>query len=367
MRDPIRVDRTVALATTIGVEAEVWLGNGAQSQRLAIALLAPLVTLPIAVRRSWPFQVALLVTAVDALVTGIWGPPSIVSWFVVWAFALYGLAVWTDTRAFAAGTLFYVATAAVSGIVGPLATEDALTFTLVSLLVLLLVRRVVRDRELRAGLLEREQELRAREAVVEERARIARELHDMVAHSVSMIVLQAGAERRALPEEAGSTRDVLTTIEDVGRQALVEMRRLLGMLRTEHADPALAPQPSLATLDVLVEQVREAGLPVEVDIHGDARPLPGGIELSAYRIVQEALTNALKHAGDAQARVELRYGAESLEIEVTDDGLGSHADGLGGGQGLVGMRERVALYGGRLEAGRLNGAGFRVRAVLPLR
>jgi signal transduction histidine kinase len=290
-----------------------------------------------------------------------------VSWFVAWAFALYGLGVWTGTRGFTAGALFLAVTSAAAAILAPSGTRSSVTFTLVTLLVLVLVRRVVRDRELRAGLLEREQELRAREAVVEERARIARELHDMVAHNVSMIVLQAGAERRALPAEARSTRDVLTTIEEVGRQALVEMRRLLGMLRTAENESALAPQPSLATLDLLVGQVREAGLPVELEVEGEQRPLAGGIELSAYRIIQEALTNSLRHAGDASARVELRYGAQSLEIEVTDDGRGSaQADGLGGGHGLVGMRERVALYGGHLEAGRRNGGGFTVRAVLPL-
>jgi signal transduction histidine kinase len=189
----------------------------------------------------------------------------------------------------------------------------------------------------------------------------------MVGHSVSMIVLQAGAERHALPADASSTRDVLATIEDAGRQALTEMRRLLGMLRVPDEGSALAPPPGLAALDVLVDQVREAGLPVEVDIQGEPRPLAGGIELSAYRIIQEALTNSLRHAGDAHARVALRYGAKSLEIEVSDDGHGSaQGEGLGGGHGLIGMRERVALYGGTLAAGRVNGRGFIVRAVLPL-
>jgi signal transduction histidine kinase len=368
LRDPILVDRLVAVVATVGVEAEVWLGGGTHGHPLPFALLGPLVTLPIAVRRRWPLQVALLATALDALATGLWGPPEVVSLFVAWAFALYGLAVWTGTREFATGTLFFGVTSAAAIVIGPGPTQGGVVFTLVALLVLMLVRRVVRERELRAGLLEREEGLRAREAVVEERARIARELHDMVAHNVSMIVLQAGAERRALPTEARSTREVLTTIEEVGRQALVEMRRLLGMLRTEEGESALAPQPSLATLELLVDQVREAGLPVEVDIHGQPRPLAGGIELAAYRIIQEALTNSLRHAGDARARVAIRYGGKSLEIEVSDDGRGSaDADGLGGGgHGLVGMRERVALYGGTLDVGRRNGGGFTVRAVLPL-
>jgi signal transduction histidine kinase len=144
------------------------------------------------------------------------------------------------------------------------------------------------------------------------------------------------------------------------------MRRLLGMLRTAEEE-SLAPQPSLATLDLLVDRVRDAGLPVELEVEGEPRPLAGGIELTAYRIIQEALTNSLRHAGDARARVALRYGAQSLEIEITDDDRGSaQPDGLGGGHGLVGIRERVAFYGGRLEAGRRNGGGFTVRAVLPL-
>jgi signal transduction histidine kinase len=226
----------------------------------------------------------------------------------------------------------------------------------------------VRDRELRASLLEHEEGLRAREAVAQERVRIARELHDMVAHNVSMIVLQAGAERRTLPVEAESTRDVLATIEDVGRQALVEMRRLLGVLRTAGDESALEPQPGLDGLGLLIDQIRDAGLPVELAIEGEPRTLAGGVELSAYRIIQEALTNSLRHAGDARARVALCYGAKSLEIEISDDGRGSSEPvGLGGGHGLVGMRERAALYGGTLVAGSQTGGGFTVRAVLPLR
>jgi signal transduction histidine kinase len=174
----------------------------------------------------------------------------------------------------------------------------AVAFTVVTVLVMLLVRRVVGDRDRRARMAERERDVAAREAVVEERARIARELHDVVAHNVSMMVLQAGAERRVLDAANGPTRDVLQTIETIGRSALTEMRRLLGMLRSDAAEP-LTPQPGLSDLPTLVTQVREAGLPVELHIEGERRDLPAGIELSAFRIVQEALTNALKHAGEA--------------------------------------------------------------------
>jgi signal transduction histidine kinase len=169
-----------------------------------------------------------------------------------------------------------------------------------------------------------------------------------------------------LDSEATSTKEVLQTIEQVGRGALTEMRRLVGMLRSGEAD-ALAPQPSLADLPRLVAQVREAGLSVELTVEGDQRELPLGIELSAYRIVQEALTNALKHAGDANASVRVSYSSDQLELEIADDGAGAPAPVAGGGHGLAGMRERVALYGGRLDAGRRAERGFTVRVVLPIR
>jgi signal transduction histidine kinase len=239
-------------------------------------------------------------------------------------------------------------------------------FAVITLVVMLLVRRVLGDRERQVQLAKRERDVAAREAVVEERARIARELHDAIAHNVSMMVVQAGAERKVLEPEGGSTREVLETIEKIGRGALTEMRRLVGMLRSDAADP-LAPQPGLDDLPTLVGQVREAGLPVELQVEGEKRGLPVGIELSAYRIVQEALTNALKHAGDARATVHVRYGADSLELEIVDDGAGAPALVASGGHGLAGMEERVALFGGRLDAGRRPSGGFAVRVLLPIR
>jgi signal transduction histidine kinase len=237
-------------------------------------------------------------------------------------------------------------------------------FVVVSSAIIWLVHRLVGDRERRAVLAERERDLAGREAVVEERARIARELHDVIAHHVSMIVLQAGAERRAL-ELSGSGSDVLETIEHTGRSALTETRRLLGMLRSGGDEP-LAPQPRLGDVPLLIDQVRDAGLPVELDVAGEARELPAGIELSAYRIVQEGLTNALRHAGDARARVSIRYGDQALEIEVADNGAGGGDAGRSGGHGLAGMRERVALYGGRFTTGSAPGGGFVVRVTLPV-
>jgi signal transduction histidine kinase len=243
---------------------------------------------------------------------------------------------------------------------------NAGSFYVISTIAMVLVRLVIGERERRVSIAERERDVLAREAVVEERARIARELHDAIAHNVSMMVVQAGAERRVLDDGQSSTREVLETVEQIGRGALTEMRRLVGMLRGGEDDP-LAPQPGLDDLPRLVTQVREAGLPVELEVEGEPRELPVGLELSAYRIVQEALTNALKHAGDARARVRVRYGADSLELEIVDDGAGSPARAAGGGHGLVGMRERVALYGGRFEAARRPTGGFSVRVLLPTR
>jgi signal transduction histidine kinase len=226
------------------------------------------------------------------------------------------------------------------------------------------VGRAVRRRRLSERRVE-EERTRAQAAIVEERARIARELHDVVAHAISVIVLQARGARRVLDAEPADTREALETIERTGRQALEEMRRLLGMLRTSDEQLALAPQPGLKELGRLVEQVQAAGLPVQVVMEGEPRELPPGVDLSAYRIVQEALTNALKHAGPARARVLLRYDADELGLEIADDGAGS-GDGSGSGQGLIGMRERVSVYGGELEAGRRPGGGYALRARLPL-
>jgi len=222
----------------------------------------------------------------------------------------------------------------------------------------------------RAARLEREQAEQARRAVADERTRIARELHDVVAHNVSVMVVQAGAARRTIERDPDKARVALTSVEETGRQALDEMRRLLGVLRTEDdATEQRAPQPSVNDLDSLVAHVRDAGLPVELVVEGEPRPLMSGVDMSAYRIVQEALTNSLKHAGPARAHVMLRYGDHDLCLEVVDDGRGLAADAPasnGGGHGLVGMRERVALFGGELKAGPRKGGGYAVSARIPL-
>ena len=227
-----------------------------------------------------------------------------------------------------------------------------------------LAGRAIRRRRTREDELIEERDEKARTAVAEERARIARELHDVVAHAISVIVLQARGARRALADEPETARGAVDAIEHTASQALTEMRRLLAMLRADDEAVGLAPQPSLAHLETLADQVREAGLPVELAFEGEQRELPPGVDLAAFRIVQEALTNALKHAGPARARVVVRYGAEDVEVEIADDGAGA-TNGAGGGHGLAGMRERVSLYGGRLESGPSTGGGFLVRARLP--
>ncbi len=217
----------------------------------------------------------------------------------------------------------------------------------------------------RARQAERDREAAARIAVAEERARIARELHDIVAHAMSVMVLQVGAVRHRLPDALGEDRDALRGVEQAGRTALADMRRLLGAMRREDDDLELAPQPGLDALDGLLAEVGRAGLPVELHVEGDASQLPRAIDLSAYRIVQEGLTNALKHARASHADVFLRFGPDDLRIEVRDDGRGGQ-DGGRAGYGLVGVRERVKIYGGEMTAGTAPQGGFVLRTRLPL-
>jgi signal transduction histidine kinase len=219
-----------------------------------------------------------------------------------------------------------------------------------------------KERALRA---EREREERARAAVAEERARIARELHDVVGHSVSVMTVQASGVRRLLRPDQDREREALLVVERTGREALAEMRRMVGVLRRPEEAPALAPQPSLDHLSRLVEQAREAGLPVELRIEGEVIQLPAGVDLTAYRVVQEGLTNVVKHAHATRAQVLVNYGDGYVEVTVNDDGQGV-GNGDGGGHGLVGMRERVSVYGGELDAAPQPGGGYRLRAKLPL-
>ena len=225
--------------------------------------------------------------------------------------------------------------------------------------------------EERTAELERAREELARRAVTEERLRLARELHDVVAHAMSVIAVQSGVGAHVADSRPGEVGKALAAIEVTSRAALTELRRLLGVLRQD-GDPqaSLAPVPGLANLDVLLAEVAEAGLAVRLGVEGAPAPLPAGVDLSAYRIVQEALTNVIKHAGPAHAQVTIRYRDHEVAVEVIDDGRGVAAvagnGGRGTGHGLIGMAERVAAFGGDLEVGPRPGGGFRVAARLPL-
>jgi signal transduction histidine kinase len=216
--------------------------------------------------------------------------------------------------------------------------------------------------------LELDRQENARRAVFDERVRIARELHDVVAHHVSVMGVQAGAARRVLQKHPEKAEQALSNIEVASREAVQEMHRLLGFLRQEPEDTPFAPQPGMSQLTTLVDQMRDAGLPVELQIEGTERTLPPSVDLSAYRIVQEALTNTLRHAGPARAQVKVSYADSAIDIEVLDDGRGPNPgqNGAGTGHGLIGMRERVTLLGGTFQAGHHPGVGYSVRAHLPL-
>jgi len=358
-------DLLLAGALLLCLALQVVLLPMSTSERLVSLAVGGAVSASVAIRRRFPLAVGLGVQT-TLVVTGIFVSLPVGPVTIAWFCALYALAVWTSDRGFVVGVAWF----AVSDVAPELVFRDDLgaiaAFTVGAVVVMVLLRRVVADRDRRLDLAERERELATREAVIEERARIARELHDVIAHHVSMMVVQAGAERRVLGPGQDSTREVLTTIERVGRGALTEMRRLVGMLRNDQEE-GLAPQPGVSDIANLVGQMRSAGLDAELRMEGEPHDIPVGIDLSAYRIVQEGLTNALKYAGDARTSVRVRYAADSLELEILDDGRGRAADAEQGGHGLAGMRERVALYGGTLDAGRRPAGGFAVRVLLPIR
>ncbi|HEY3765411.1 MAG TPA: histidine kinase [Gaiellales bacterium] len=379
-----RIDRfgdpALALALTAGIELEAWFdspqGMTVRGGQIALALVAVGVTLPLGWRRRAPLAVliAALVAfaAALALITHARGTP--LSALIAFGVAFYSVGAHAESRrAIAGGSLGLAAVAAIDYLGGGVfqSVGGVRPGTWLILALCWQAGREVRRKRLElsglrahAAALEQDREEKARLAAAQERARIARELHDVVAHSVSVMVVQAQAADRVLEGEEPAARELLGSIETTGRQALSELRRLLGLLRRfEGAD--LAPQPSLRHIEGLVAQMRDAGLPVDLVVQGEELRLSPGLDLSAYRIVQEGLTNALKHAGRARARVVVRYAPGEIQLEVADDGRGD-GDGGGAGQGLVGMRERVAMYGGELESGPADGGGYVLRARLPV-
>ena len=355
------VEMSLADETAAGPGGPLWLLIGT----------VLLLTLPLLARRRLPFGAPAAVLVASGVISFFEGravPYAFVTFLAV-VTSSFLLAFLNDRREAILGLLILVAVVAVvtrndpEGAWGDFVFA-ALIFGASWLAGLALNRRLAQTAALEESVRLREEQ--AQRAVEEERSRIARELHDVVAHSVSVMTVQAAAVRRLLKPEQEREREALTVVEVTGRQALTEMRRLIGIMRTAGESAALAPQPGMKTLDRLVEQMREAGMPVELTVQGEPFDLPPGIDLSAYRIVQEALTNALKHAGPASAWVAVRYGDGKVEVDVENDGR-TNGGGEGGGLGLVGMRERVALCGGELRAGPREGGGYRISATLPVK
>jgi signal transduction histidine kinase len=372
------VDALIALLAVAGA-LELVVGRNSPSDPptglwLSMLLLAILVA-PIFARRRFPFGgpaaywvLAAAITFYDGLLIPFIGSLGVVG--LATAFMLGNL-----RNGLKAGIGLAIITVSIVTVVYNIPGEERTSdFVFISLrfVVAWLAGYALRERaeqaeaaEARAVQAEREREAAARVAVAEERARIARELHDIVAHAVSVMVLQVGAVRHQLPDELDEDRDALEGVERAGRTALTEMRRLLSAMRRDGDEVEFAPQPGLDGLDSLLDEIGRAGLPVELHVDGQPVPLPRGIDLSAYRIVQEGLTNALRHSHASDADVIVRYRPDELEIEVRDNGLGrTTSDGLG--HGLVGVRERVKLYGGQMSAGTSAEGGFVLSTRLPL-
>ena len=381
----------VALVAVLAVTAQldVWSGAaGPEGGPLVHAALAALITVPLVVRHRYPLAVIGLVSGASwiqyELGGGLYQP-----WFAM-LLATYALGAHAGLPQSAIGL------APVAGVVlavdlpkliAGAPPEDVIPVWVIVGLVWVAGRWVRRRRRetsaLRAVVARaaEEREASAAAAVAGERARIARELHDLVAHSMSVINLQAQGARRVLPDDPAAAIDALEAIDRASRQGLDEMRRLLSLLRTNDERPTLQPQPGLDDLGPLVDHVRAAGLDVRLTVEGERRPLGSGVELAAYRVVQEALTNALKHSESGSAAVLVRYGAADVEVEVRNAQASASAAGTptsadpptaeapaarpGLGMGLVGMRERVILYGGAFEAGGEPGGPFVVRVRLP--
>jgi signal transduction histidine kinase len=348
---------------------------GFRSPDAVAVLLAVAQGLPLVLRRRFPGRVLLAVWAATEAYFLLGYPPATTALLAA-VVATYTVGAYAASRVAWACTVF---SAAMLGLLIAYAANFWPGMSLaegVALFLVFVIAWVLGDRmrarraytvalEERARQLERERERDAEAAAAAERTRIARELHDVVAHGVSVIVLHARAAQEVMCADPAAAQRSLQLIEDTGRQALTELRTVLGALRTDDSErDERQPQPDLADLDRLVSELHEAGLSVEFTTEGQPRPLPPGVAVSAYRIVQEALTNTLKHSTADKARVVIRYADDRLLLQVSDDGP-PRRTATGTGHGLVGMRERVALFGGRLQVGPRGDGGFDVLAVLP--
>jgi signal transduction histidine kinase len=365
----------VIMAIEMALETAIRYGvpNGPTTPRWFAAPAAALIALPLLARRRFPFAAPAAVWVVAAVLSFVDGRLVVFTSAATVAglLAAFLLGNLPDSAQARVGLFVVLGGAAILMYNNPGHTTGELVIVPAMFLVGWLAGFALRQRaaqaeeaEDRATRAEQDRAVATRIAVAEERARIARELHDIVAHAVSVMVLQVGAVRHRLPPSLNDDKDALMDVEKAGRSALAEMRRLLGAMH-DGEEVELAPQPGLDSLDDLVERVSRAGLPVRLQVEGDAVPLPRAVDLSAYRIVQEGLTNSLKHANASRAEVTVRFGREDLELQVSDDGVGSApSDGLG--HGLVGVQERVKIYGGDMSAGPGQRGGFVLHARLPL-
>ena len=377
MVSPVARDRAAAALFFVAAVIEVVAAGSGDAPPALLMLAAAGYTLPLAFRRLRPVTAVAVVAASVVIESALLTDTTRYFFPFVGAMVFsYSAGAYVDGRkahaglAIMTGAILIVTLLSPSQIVGDFIFPTAFGF------ISWLAGRAVRTRtrlteELHEAAL-REQEAHAQEAqraAADERRRIAREMHDVVAHSVSVMVVQAGGARRILDRDPARAVAAAEQIERTGREALAEMRRLLGVLHhDDDSHDARAPQPTMAGVGTLVERARAAGLPVVLHEEGEPRSLPAGLDLAAYRVVQEGLTNALKYSGRAETEVHVRWGEDALELEIADRGPGParrrvEADG---GHGLLGMQERVRLYGGELEAGLRRGGGFRIRAKLPL-
>jgi signal transduction histidine kinase len=361
---PSQKDLLLAMALAVGSLAE---NLGAEGWALVLAPLAPL---PLVLRRRAPLLMAALLFTTyvggEVTVPAVQTEGGFLFAVAALLIGMYSTAAYGSTlvRAVAGGLLIGVG-ANWDLVIGGLRADDFWPFRFFFMTGAWVAGRVLHGRGLEVDQLERGQEARTKAAIAEERARLARELHDVIAHNVSVMVVQAGAAQQVLPRTPERATESLENIQRTGRETVIELRRLLGILRVGDDESLTAPQPDLGDLNALAERVRGAGLPVQVDVTGARRELPVSIDLSAYRIVQEGLTNALKHAAASAVHVQVTYGERDLTIEILDDGRGSSSNGLEG-HGLIGMRARVTMFNGRMEFGNRPEGGFRLRADIPL-
>ncbi|HET6936990.1 MAG TPA: sensor histidine kinase [Nocardioides sp.] len=377
-RPRVRVFDVLVVGVAVAAELEIVLRDLYGPQWLLLTAVW-WYTLPLLARRRWPLAAPLFVIVVQVVVSFLDVPGSVrENWGVVaYVLAFWVLASDNTQREAILGLLVGLAGIVVVALEDPRVLPREAFSVAVYATLTWLAGLALRQRNLRVAEAERrsaalEQDHRETQAAVaEERARIARELHDVVAHSVSVMTVQAGAARMMLATDPDRALAPLLAVEETGRQALDELRRLLGILRPGQAEAGLVPQPGLDDLPELVESVRATGLPVELITDGVVRPIAPGLGLTAYRIVQEALTNTLKHAAAHEVRVLVDYGAQQLHVEVRDDGCqtappNSAEPGGPSGHGLAGMRERAALYGGELQVGPGEDGGYVVSTYLPI-